>query len=71
MEAQTVPRMSPAELRTRMTRGEELLVLDVRTEDALGRHPYQIPGARRVPLPTVSEHAASLPCNATIVTCCT
>lgn len=64
-------RISPAELHTRIVQGETVVVLDVRTEDALSVHPYQIPGARWIPLPAVVQQAETLPRQGTIVTYCT
>jgi len=60
--------MSPEELHARMARGESVVVLDVRTEDALRVHPMQIPGARWLPLATVAQQAETLPRQGTVVT---
>jgi rhodanese-related sulfurtransferase len=54
-----------------MERGEVIVALDVRTEDALTVHPYQIPGARWIPLPAVAQQAETLPRQGTIVAYCT
>ena len=67
MATQDALRMSPEELHTRRAQGEAVVVLDVRTEDALSVHPYQIPGARWLPLAAVVEQAYTLPRQATIV----
>ncbi|MFQ5852497.1 MAG: rhodanese-like domain-containing protein [Candidatus Binatia bacterium] len=67
MEMQEVPRMSPGELRDWMMHGEEFVVLDVRTDDARSAKPYQIPGARWLPLAEVVLHADSLPRHGKIV----
>ncbi|MBI3302632.1 MAG: hypothetical protein HYZ72_11255 [Deltaproteobacteria bacterium] len=66
MATQDALRISPEELHTRMAQGETV-VLDVRTEDALSVHPYQIPGARWLPLAAVVEQAHTLPRQGTIV----
>ena len=68
MATSDVPRMSPEELHARRAQGEEIVVLDVRTEDALRVHPYQIPGARWLPLATVVQQAETLPRQGMIVT---
>lgn len=68
METQDVPRMNPRELHARMAQGERVVVLDVRTEDALSVHPYQIPGGRWLPLAAVVQQADTLPRQGTIVT---
>ena len=64
-------RLDPEELHTRRADGGEVVVLDVRTADARVVHPYQVPGARWMPLADVVERAPSLPRDATIVTYCT
>jgi len=52
-------------------RGTYVLVLDVRTADARQVHPYEIPGARWMPLADVVQRASSLPRDTPIVTYCT
>lgn len=71
MATQDAPRMTAGELHARLQSGEAILVLDVRTEDALRLHPYQIPGARWLPLPLITQQAHTLPRGWTIVTYCT
>jgi len=71
MATQDALRMSPRELHDRIARGENVVVLDVRTADAISVHPYQIPGARWLPLASVVEQASTLPRQATIVSYCT
>lgn len=71
MASQDAARMSPQELHDRLQRGEPIIVLDVRTADAISLHPYQIPGARWLPLASVVEQASTLPRQATIVSYCT
>jgi rhodanese-related sulfurtransferase len=67
MAAQDVLRMSPQELRARMMHGQETVIVDVRTEDALSVHPYQIPGTRWLPLASVVQQADTLSRDQTIV----
>jgi rhodanese-related sulfurtransferase len=67
MATQDALRMGPEELHARIVRGEAVVVLDVRTEDALSVHPYQIPGSRWLPLAAVVEQAHTLPRQSTIV----
>ena len=71
MATQEALRMSPQELHDRLSRGDNIVILDVRTEDAASVHPYQIPGARLLPLASVVEQASTLPRQATIVCYCT
>ncbi len=71
MQAKTVTRWTPEELRVRRARGESLLTLDVRTHDARVVLPYEIPGSRWLPLAEVVEQASELPRDTAIVTYCT
>lgn len=71
MATQDVLRMTAEELHARLQSGEAIVVLDVRTEDALRVHPRQIPGARWIPLPMVAQQAHTLPRQSTIVVYCT
>ncbi len=67
MATQEAMRMSPQQLHDRLSRGDSIVILDVRTEDAASVHPYQIAGARLLPLASVVEQASTLPRQATIV----
>jgi rhodanese-related sulfurtransferase len=71
MATQEALRMSPQELHDRLSHGDNIVILDVRTEDAASVHPYQIPGARSLPLASVVELASTLPRQGTIVCYCT
>lgn len=71
MATPEAPRMNPEELHTRMERGEAVIILDVRTEDALKMNPYKIPGARWMPLASVVEHAQQLPRHGIVTSYCT
>lgn len=71
MATQDAVRMSPQELHDRVARGENIIILDVRTADAISVHPHQIPGARWLPLASVVEQTSTLPRQAIIVSYCT
>ncbi len=71
MELREVPRISPDELHSRIGREPELVVLDVRTEDALSADPYQIPGSRWLPLGELVQQANTISRRATVVIYCT
>ncbi len=71
MELREVPRMSPEELHSRIARKQDLVVLDVRTEDALSADPYQIPGSRWLPLAELAQQANMIPRHATVAIYCT
>jgi len=67
----TIVRLQPEELRRERAARDDLIVLDVRTADARIVHPYEIPGARWMPLAAVVQEADTLPHDAPIVTYCT
>ena len=71
MATQDAPRILPQELHARLSRGEHVTIIDVRTEDARALHPYQIPEALWLPLAKVVESATALPRQGTLVTYCT
>ena len=66
-----VGRWSAAKLRAARAKGDDIIVVDVRTADARALHREQIPGARWIPLAEVAERARGLPRTASIVTYCT
>lgn len=67
----TIVRWRPEKLQRERAERDDLVVLDVRTADARALHPYEIPGARWMPLAAVVQQAGSLPRDAPIVTYCT
>ncbi len=71
MELREQLRMSADELYSRIARDQEVVVLDVRTEDALTADPYQIPGSRWLPLAELVRQANTVPRRATVVIYCT
>ena len=71
MQVKKVTRLVAEELRSRRSRGESILTLDVRSPDARVVHPYEIPGSRWLPLSEVVEQADALPRGHTIVVYCT
>jgi len=66
-----VVRWQAEELRRERAARDDLIVLDVRTADARALHPYEIPGARWMPLASVVQQADTLPRDVPIVTYCT
>ena len=71
MELREMHRISPDELNSRMTHEQALVVLDVRTEDALSADPFQIPGSRWLPRAELVQQANTIPRHATVVIYCT
>ena len=59
------------EVRERKARGEDFLLLDVRSGHARAFDPQQIPGARWVPLSDVVQCAETFPRDAAIIAYCT
>ncbi|MFB3925974.1 MAG: rhodanese-like domain-containing protein [Syntrophales bacterium] len=66
-----VPRITVQELKEKMDRHEDIVVLDIRSEDAYAGSTVRIPGAIRMPLDQVGERYRELPQNREIVTYCT
>jgi rhodanese-related sulfurtransferase len=64
-------RWQAKDLHTRIARGEEVFVIDVRSLDDRSEAPEQIPGAHWVPLADLIQYTTQLPRNVTIVTYCT
>lgn len=68
MATVSLPRLTPQELQERIARGEAIVTLDVRSEDARRVHPHQIAGARWIALAVVVQQAATLPRDHLIAT---
>jgi len=66
-----IVRWQPERLEKECADRDDVVVVDVRTADSRALHPYEIPGARWMPLPAVVDQAGSLPRDAPIVTYCT
>ena len=67
MAATDVQLISPQELHHRLAQGDAMVVIDVRTRDALSVQPYKIPQARWIPLADVVQQAVTLPRHGIIV----
>lgn len=65
----SVPRIKPQDLRSRLSKGEEIIVVDARVASAYALS--HIEGAISMPLPEVSQRMSELPEDATIVFYCT
>jgi membrane protein DedA with SNARE-associated domain len=62
-------RVAPAELREMLERGEEVVVIDVRSEQAVQKKP--IPGAINIPLSMLAERHNEVPRDREIILFCT
>jgi hypothetical protein len=67
-----VARVGPAELR-RLLGAEppQVLVIDLRSEQAYGRSAHMVPGARRIPPGEFERHIDSMPSDKEIILYCT
>ena len=66
-----VPRITPAELKERMTAGEEFTFIDIRNPQAWGESDVKIPGALRVTMDDLDQNLSRIPRNKPIVVYCT
>jgi rhodanese-related sulfurtransferase len=66
-----VPRMTVQELKAKMDRGEDVLIIDVRTGNDYERSRIKIKGAMRISIVNMEDKARGLPKDKEIVTYCT
>ncbi len=66
-----VPRITKEELKAKLDRGEDLLIIDVRNDKAYNRSDVKIPGAIRVPVSEIEFRADEFDRNHEVVTYCT
>jgi hypothetical protein len=64
-------RISPQDLRERLTRGEDLVVVDLRSELAYEEQGLRIPGAIHIPPGDFNQRIAEIPKGRPIVMYCT
>ena len=64
-------RISVDEARRRMDSGEPITFVDTRNPQAWAQSRQKLPGAVRVPVDEVDQHASQLPRDRAIVTYCT
>ena len=60
-QAQDIQRISPQALHARMTGGEAIVPIDVRTTDARLFLPVQLPNTRWLPIAEIVQQAHTLP----------
>ena len=65
-----VPRIAAEFLRKRMEKGEDLLIIDVRTDLDVESDPFTLPGAYHVPLEQIEKNAHLFPSDREIVLYC-
>jgi hypothetical protein len=66
-----IPRITPAQVRERLARGEHVAFLDARSAKAYGAATEQLPRSVRVPPDEVDRRVAGLRRDATLVAYCT
>ncbi len=64
-------RISPAEVKKRLDRGEPVYFIDARSQHAWDESDIKIPGARRIHYTELNQHLDELPHDRLIVTYCT
>lgn len=69
--AQEPRRATPQEIKRRMDRGEPVMFLDCRNEEAWQRSSVKLPGALRVPADRVDQHLNEIPRSGAVFTYCT
>ncbi|MBI5236679.1 MAG: hypothetical protein HY886_10595 [Deltaproteobacteria bacterium] len=66
-----VPRITPGELKSKMEKKEQVVILDVRTGSSYFNSKVKIKGAVRMHIGELGKRAHELPMEAEIVTYCT
>jgi len=69
--ADDVPRITVQELKAKMDKGEDLVIIDVRTGDDYERSKIKIKGAVRIPIVKIEDRYRELPEDKQIITYCT
>jgi len=64
-------RVTVAEVKERMERGEQFAFVDTRNPLAWGEADTKLPGAVRVPADEVEQHLGEIPRDRTVITYCT
>jgi rhodanese-related sulfurtransferase len=65
------PRITVQELKSKMDKGEEIVIIDVRTGLEYDRSKSKIKGSIRIPILQLAERSKELPKDKEIVTYCT
>ena len=66
-----VPRITVQELKAKMDKGEDLVIIDVRTGEDYAGSRIKIKGAVRIPIVQMEERYKELPKDKQIITYCT
>ena len=71
MKHYSVPRIDPAELYEMISTGKEVLVIDLRNENAFLTSPAAVPGSMRIPPAEFEVKVHQLPKEKEIILYCT
>ena len=71
METVEVTRVTPEEVKERLDRGEKLVFVDARSDEAWRSSDVRLPGAIRIPPDEAEKRVGDLPEDRTIITYCT
>jgi rhodanese-related sulfurtransferase len=71
MAFSNIPRWRAEELHSRITSGEKIFLVDVRSAEGRTDLAKEIPGARWIPLANLIQSKTQFPHDTTIVTYCT
>lgn len=64
-------RITAAEVKERMERGEEFAFVDTRNPQAWGQSDRKLPNAMRVPVDELEQHLNEIPKDRAVITYCT
>jgi len=63
-------RIAPEELKAKMEAGASLVIMDVRSRQAIEAFPYVIPGAIQIPLEELSQRGDEIPAGKELILYC-
>lgn len=66
-----VPRITAQELKSKIDKGEDVVIIDVRTGLEYDRNKFKIKGSIRIPIFQLGERSGELPKDKEIITYCT
>jgi len=63
-------RIAPEDLKARMEAGDSVVIMDVRSRQAIEAFPYVIPGAIQIPLEEISQRGNEIPAGKELILYC-
>lgn len=64
----SIPQITPQELRQRLETGEDLVLIDVREDDEVAFG--MIPGAQHIPMGLIPQHSEEIPSDTEVIFIC-